>query len=270
VEVRLRDDKLVILDAGTGIRGLGDELMEKKERVKACIIISHPHWDHIQGLPYFRPAFVSGTELTIIGPQSEKVTLRRIFVDQMDNAYFPVQLSELKAKIRFRPLKESTIRVHDATLKSCYVNHPASAFGYRLEAEGRSLVYISDNEPFDPEVAASVKNVDKGVVKRFMKRKGEPNKRVFDFARGADLLIHDATYTPEEYVNKVGWGHSHYRFALEVAEKARVKRLMLFHHDQTHSDRQIDHIVRECRREIKRLDHKFECGAAAEGMELTW
>jgi phosphoribosyl 1,2-cyclic phosphodiesterase len=270
VEVRLRENKLVIFDAGTGIRGLGDALMENRERVKAYIIISHPHWDHIQGLPYFRPAFVAGTELTIVGPQTDNVTLRRIFADQMDTVYFPVQLSELKAKITFRPIKEGTIRVHDAKLTSCYVNHPASAFGYRLEADGKTLVYISDNEPFDPEVAASVRNVDKAVVKRFAKRKGEPNKRIFDFARGADLLIHDATYTPEEYVNRVGWGHSHYRFALEVAEKAEVKRLVLFHHDQTHGDRQIDAIVRECRREIKRLDLRLECLAAAEGMELTW
>lgn len=270
VEVRLKDNKLLIFDAGTGIRGLGDELMRRKERVKACIVISHPHWDHIQGLPYFKPAFIRETELTIIGPKTKHVTLKRIFADQMDNAYFPVKLSELKANIKFRPIKEGTISIHGAKLSSLYVNHPASAFGYRLDCDGQSLVYISDNEPFDRELAASMRNVDKNIVKKYTKTKGDPNERVYRFAHGADVLIHDATYTPEQYVSRVGWGHSHYPFTLQVAHKANVRRLILFHHDQTHTDSQVDEIQRECRREIKRKNYKFDCFAAAEGMQVQW
>ena len=268
IEVRLRDNKLLIFDAGTGIRGLGDLLMKKRERVKASIIISHPHWDHIQGLPYFRPAFVSGTDLTIIGPKTKHVTLKRIFADQMDNVYFPVKLSELKANIKFRPITEGTISIQGAKLSSIYVNHPASAFGYRLDYKGSSLVYISDNEPFDRDIAASMRNVDKKIVRRYAATKGDPNNRVYEFARDADILIHDATYTPQQYANRVGWGHSHYRFTMQVAHQANVKRLVLFHHDQTHSDTQVDAILRECRREIKRRNFKFDCVAAAEGMRL--
>jgi ribonuclease BN (tRNA processing enzyme) len=153
---------------------------------------------------------------------------------------------------------------------SLFVNHPAFALGYRINVGGHSLVYISDNEPFDREVARSIKNVDKKIVAAYMKVKGDPNQRIFDFCRGADILIHDTTYTPEEYVNHVGWGHSHYLFSLKIADEAAVKRLVLFHHEQTHSDEKVDEILNTCLREIRTRNYKFECIAATEGMELDW
>lgn len=268
VEVRLSDDSLVIFDSGTGIRGLGDSLTAAGESVTAHLAITHPHWDHIQGFPFFKPAFISGNELTIIGAQSRSVTLRQMISYLMDKAYFPIQLNELKATIRFHPIKEETIPVAGATLTSMYVNHPEFAMGYRLTAGGKTVVYISDNEPFDREVARSMKNVDRKIVDRFLESKGDPNQRIFDFARGADVLIHDTTYTPEEYVSHVGWGHSHYLFSLKVAYEAGVKKLVLFHHDQTHDDTKIDEILQTCRKEIKTRRYAFECVAAAEGLEL--
>jgi phosphoribosyl 1,2-cyclic phosphodiesterase len=268
--VRLHKGNLVILDAGTGIRGLGDALMATGESVKAYIAISHPHWDHIHGFPFFKPLYISGNEFTIIGAQSPKLHLRQMISDQMDKTYFPIQLNELKAKIRFHPVKEESIPIFDATLVSIFVNHPAFALGYRINVGGHSLVYISDNEPFDREVARSIKNVDKKIVAAYMKVKGDPNQRIFDFCRGADILIHDTTYTPEEYVNHVGWGHSHYLFSLKIADEAAVKRLVLFHHEQTHSDEKVDEILNTCLREIRTRNYKFECIAATEGMELDW
>jgi len=270
MEVRLNNGDLIVFDAGTGIRSLGEALMSKGESVKAFIAISHPHWDHIQGLPFFKPLFISGNEFTIIGYQGGGLTLRRVLGDQMDKKYFPIQLNELKAKITFLPVKEETVRVFNANLTTCFVNHPRFALGYRLEAAGRCLVYISDNEPFDREVARSLKNVEKQIVEKFSVSKGNPNQRVFDFARGADVLIHDATYTPEEYVNHVGWGHSHYLYTLEVAENAKVKKLVLFHHDQAHTDDKVDEILQKCRKEIRTRNYAFECLAAAEGMEMEW
>jgi phosphoribosyl 1,2-cyclic phosphodiesterase len=270
VEVRLQNNNLVIFDAGTGIRGLGDALMATGESVKAFLVISHPHWDHIQGFPFFKPAFISGNEFTIVGPQSKHVTLRQMISSQMDKAYFPIQLEELKATIHFHPVKEESIQVFDAMLSSCYVNHPSFALGYRLDASGRSLVYISDNEPFDREVAKSVKNVERVIVDKYSSQRGDPNQRIFDFARGADVLIYDATYTPEEYINHVRWGHSHYLFSLKVADEAGVRKLVLFHHDQTHSDEKVDEILQTCRKEIKTRNYGFECVAAAEGMEIDW
>jgi phosphoribosyl 1,2-cyclic phosphodiesterase len=270
VEVRWGRNNLVIFDAGTGIRSLGDSLMASGESVKAFIAITHPHWDHIQGFPFFKPAFISGNEFTIIGAQSRSVTLRQMVAYQMDKAYFPIQLNELKAKINFHPMREEAFPVFDGTLNSIFVNHPAFAIGYRLNAGNHSLVYISDNEPFDREVARSLKNVDKTIVSKYLAVKGDPNQRIFDFARGADILIHDTTYTPEEYVNHVGWGHSHYLFSLKVADEARVKKLVLFHHDQTHSDAKIDEIHQKCVKEIKNRNYHFDCIAAAEGMEVEW
>lgn len=270
VEVRLGNDELVIFDAGTGIRGLGDALMATGKPVKAYVVISHPHWDHIQGFPFFKPAFAPGNELTIIGPRSRYVTLRQMISDQMDKVYFPIRLNELKAKITFKPIREESLKVYDAVLTSCYVNHPSISLGYRLDAGGRSLVYISDNEPFDRDQVESVKNVEKVVVDKYNKVKGDPNRRVYDFARGADILIHDSTYTPGEYEKHVGWGHSHYLFSLKVAEEARVKKLVLFHYNQSHSDDAVDGILRTCRDEIKRRRLTLECLAAAEGQELEW
>jgi phosphoribosyl 1,2-cyclic phosphodiesterase len=268
VEVRLPGNELFIFDAGTGIRGLGDSLMAGGESVKAYLAISHPHWDHLQGFPFFKPAFISGNDLTIIGAQTRYLTLRQMIAYQMDKVYFPIQLNELKAKIQFQPIREETISVFNATLSAIYVNHPAFALGYRLTVGGHSLVYISDNEPFDREVARSLKNVDKTIVAKYLAVKGDPNQRIFDFARGADVLIHDTTYTPEEYVNHVGWGHSHYLFSLKVADEARVKKLVLFHHDPSHPDEKIDEIHQKCLREIRTRNYHFECVAAMEGLEL--
>lgn len=268
VEVRLANGELIILDAGTGIRNLGESLIENGESVKAYIMISHPHWDHIQGFPFFKPAFISGNELTIIGGETEKVSLTRMIADQMNKVYFPVQLNELKATLQFRRVSEEQFEVFDARVQTLFVNHPTFAIGYRISHRGKSLVYISDNEPFDRHVAQAIRNVEKVIIEKYSRSAGDPNQRVFDFVRDADLLIHDATYTPEEYVNRVGWGHSHYLFTLRVAAEGRVKRLVLFHHDPAHTDAKIDDILRKCKREIRMRDYQFNCSAAAEGMEF--
>ena len=270
VEVRLANNNLIIFDAGTGLRGLGDAITAAGGSLKAYLAISHPHWDHIQGFPFFKPAFIPGNELTIIGAQTRNITLRQMIASQMDQIFFPVQLNELKAKIRFLPVREETVPVFEGMLSSMFVYHPTYALGYRLTVGNRSVVYITDNEPFDRESAKLLKNVDKNIVDLYLQQKGDPNQRVFDFARGADILIHDATFTPEEYVTHVGWGHSDYLFALKVASEAQVKKLVLFHHDQSRSDGDIDEILHTCRHEIKLRGHRFDCIAAAEGMELSW
>ncbi len=270
VEVRVKDNNLIILDAGTGIRRLGDHLIETNSPIIASLLIGHPHWDHIQGFPFFRPAFVAGNELTIIGAQSRHVTLRQMISDQMNNVYFPVQLSELKAKINFHPVGEGMTEIPGATITSMYVNHPMFALGYRIDSAGKSLVYISDNEPFSRSIPSSLYNVEKIIVGRYLEMPGDPNDRIFDFARDADVLIHDATYTPDEYRERVGWGHSDYLFALEVAAKTNVKKLILFHHDPSHNDDKIDTILETCRKEIKKSSQSFECVAAEEGMEIEW
>src|SRR5689334_9221373 len=172
VEVRLPDDELIILDAGTGIRNLGEDLMERGESVKATILVSHPHWDHIQGFPFFKPAFVSGNELTIVGGQMDKVTLQKMISDQMNKIYFPVQLNELKATLKFCRVREEEIQVYGARVRTIYVNHPTFAMGYRITHGGKTLVYISDNEPFDRRVARAVRNVEKEIVDKYDRSTG--------------------------------------------------------------------------------------------------
>jgi phosphoribosyl 1,2-cyclic phosphodiesterase len=268
IEVRTSRNDLIILDAGTGIRNLGEALIENGESIKATILISHPHWDHIQGFPFFKPAFISGNELTIVGGETEKVSLPKMITDQMNKVYFPVQLNELKATIKFRRVAEGEFTVHDAVVRSIFVNHPSFALGYRITHRGKSIVYISDNEPFDRRVAASLRNVEKPIIDKYARTVGDPNQRIFDFVKGADVLIHDATYTPEEYVDRVGWGHSHYLFTLKVAAEGKVKRLVLFHHDPSHTDAKMDEIVRTCKKEIRTSRFRFEVSAAREGMEI--
>ncbi|MBI5464969.1 MAG: MBL fold metallo-hydrolase [Ignavibacteriales bacterium] len=265
IELRLGDDRLIILDAGTGIRNFGDFLINNGESVKAHLFITHPHWDHIQGFPFFKPAFISGNELTIVGTERQEKQLDKIISEQMNRIYFPVQLHELKAKIHFQPIREEgSMTIGDTVVKFIYVNHPGFTVGYRIEHNGKVLVYISDNEPFDRSAAEVLTNFESVVIKKFSASEGDPNQRVFDFCRDADVLIHDATYTPEEYIDRVGWGHSHYLFTMRVASVANVKRLYLFHHDPTHIDKKIDEIVKKCKKEIKSRGYKFECDAAVE------
>ncbi len=268
VEIRLNNDELIVLDAGTGIRNLGEKLMEPGKSIKGYILISHPHWDHIQGFPFFKPAFISGNELTIIGGESDRVSLQKMIADQMNKVYFPIQLNELKATLKFRKVEEEEFSVFDARVSTIYLNHPTFAIGYRISYKGKTLVYISDNEPFDRRVAQSLRNVEKQIVDRFLRSTGDPNQRVFDFVKNADILIHDATYTPEEYVDRVGWGHSHYLFTLSVAAEGKVRQLVLFHHDPSHGDDKVDDILKKCKNEIRTRKYHFECVAAAEGMEL--
>lgn len=270
LELRLDNDELIIFDAGTGIRNLGDFLIAKGESIQAYILITHPHWDHIQGFPFFKPAFVSGNEITVIGTDREEIDLQHIIADQMKRIYFPIQLNELKATIHFRSIGEEEFSIYDAKVKTIYVNHPGFTVGYRIEYKGKSLVYISDNEPFDRESAARVTNFESVVQKKFLALDGDPNRRVVEFAKGADIFIHDATYTPEEYVDKVGWGHSHYLFTLQLAEQAQVKHCVLFHHEPNRTDDQVDKIFEKCKNEIRHRSYKFECSAAHEGLVISW
>jgi phosphoribosyl 1,2-cyclic phosphodiesterase len=269
IELRLSGGELVILDAGTGIRGLGDSLIAKGDSLRTYLLITHPHWDHIQGFPFFKPAFISGNEITIVGTERPEISLERIIAEQMTRIYFPIQLNELKAAIHFHPVREEEFPVFNAAVRTLYMNHPGFTVGYRIEQQGKSIVYISDNEPFDRQAAGTMANMEKVVLDSLTASGKDPNERVFDFARNADILIHDCTYTPEEYVDKVGWGHSHYLYTLKVAAEAGVRHLVLFHYEPNHSDDKIDEILRKCRREIKTKGYTFTCTAAREGLELS-
>jgi phosphoribosyl 1,2-cyclic phosphodiesterase len=269
IEVRPDKDTLLILDAGTGLSILGDELMGQQPPIEAHILLSHTHWDHIQGLPFFYPAMHDGNKFTIIGSNFKDTLMQSILSDQMQARYFPLQFEEMKATIEFRTIQEELFSIGATTIQSLYVNHPGYALGFRITYNGKSMVYISDNEPFKQEYRESVMNkVDKSIVDLFNQDMDDPNSRIANFARDTDIFIHDATFTPGEYEEKKMWGHADYLFAVRMAVEARVKKLVLFHHARHHSDNDIDMILEKCQEELQKYSYRPECIAAAEGLEL--
>jgi phosphoribosyl 1,2-cyclic phosphodiesterase len=224
VEVRA-GKALLIFDGGTGLRLLGKELVRQMP-IEAHIFFSHVHWDHIQGFPFFDPAFVPGNKIHLYGGHNVSKTLEETLAGQMDHPSFPVHLSEMGAAMTFHDLFEGQALELDAgngtnaTITTGRGNHPNGVWAYRIEHEGRSIVYATDTEHYavtDPKLAK--------------------------LAEGVDVLVYDAQYTPEEYSgtagrggSKVGWGHSTFEAAVQLASAARAKQLVLFHHDPMQND----------------------------------
>jgi ribonuclease BN (tRNA processing enzyme)/CheY-like chemotaxis protein len=254
-EVQSSAGTLVILDMGTGAAVLGRELMARGEPSGGHILISHTHWDHIQGIPFFAPLFVPGFEWDIYGPRGLHQGLRQTLAGQMQSTYFPVTLEQLGATIRYRELVEGRLRIGDIEVTCRYLNHPALTLGYRLEADGAALVYACDHEPHSHALATGVGD--------FL---GE-DRRHAEFLAGADLVVHDAQYLASEYPQKIGWGHSTIEYACAVARLAKVGPLALTHHDPMRDDAAIDTLVDSLRTEGFRLAGPHIV-AAAEGHEV--
>src|SRR5215510_153482 len=258
VEVRTRDGTLIVLDCGTGAHGLGLALMASGERpLRGHLMLSHTHWDHIQGFPFFAPLFGSGNEWDIYAPGGLGQHLERTLAGQMEYTYFPVTLQQLGATIRYHDLVEGSFTVDDVRIVTKYLNHPALALGYRLEAGSVSVVYSSDHEPHVPWISMN----------------GAPpahreDLRHVEFLAGADLVIHDAQYDLAEYREKVGWGHTPAEYAVDYALAARARRLALYHHEPTRNDGGVDALLETCRRRAAAAGGSLEVFAAAEGQVI--
>ena len=254
VEVRSDAGTLVIVDMGTGAAILGRELVAHGGPLRGHILISHTHWDHIQGIPFFPPLFAPGNEWDIYAPRGFGLTLRDTLAGQMQYTYFPVSLEQLGATIRYHELVEGHFRIGDIEVTSRYLNHGALTLGYRLEADGVAVVYACDHEPHSRLLATGSGDIS-----------GE-DRRHAEFLAGADLVMHDAQYLASEYPEKIGWGHSTIEYALAVTRFAGVKQLALTHHDPKR-DAALDDLVGSLRAESRRRagPHIF---AAAEGQEL--
>jgi len=276
VEVRL-DDHLLVLDAGTGIRLLGLDLLRRNTDGRIHLLISHPHWDHIQGLPFFLPAFREEFELNIYGYDSNNQELEKTLANQMDPVYFPVQMGDLRAKLNFTKVEEGSFYLNEAIrIDTIFLNHPGYNMAYRINYQGKTVVYATDNQPF-----GRTRNLGMWATEEYFNSLGsnkhdhiavafdDLNRRIIEFARGADLLIHDAQYTPGEFEEKVDWGHSPYPFAAQVASQAGVKHLVLFHHEPEHSDAMIGQMEQQAREALQEADHQIKCQAAYEGLELS-
>ena len=276
VEVRPKGSAPIIIDAGTGIRKFGKLLMQSEfgeGRGKAHVLISHTHWDHIQGLPFFAPFYQQGNELHLFARQRDDMHLRAIFESQTEEPYFPVPMSSLKADIRFHELTEGQrFEIGQAKIACTRLNHPWIAMAYRIDADGASMVYASDTAPFTdillehefirepPVVGVSPLDPADAAILRAM-RDGLVN-----LCRDADLLIYDTQFTQEEYRSKPHWGHSTPDDAIAIAREARVKSLVFYHHAQWRTDDQQDEILREYQGKL--IGEKLELIAAYEGLEI--
>jgi phosphoribosyl 1,2-cyclic phosphodiesterase len=258
IELRTAEDWLVILDAGTGLRELGRDLMERTNGapIRGDIFVTHAHWDHIQGIPFFAPMFHHGNHFTLWGSRSLHKSLARVVRDQMSPVVFPVRFDDLSATIDFREMSEERCEGRGYAVHGLEVRHPGGALGYRFDAPGSDrpeVVYISDNELGDGAVYDT---------------RADWRERCLAFVRGARLLVHDTTYTAEEYARHRGWGHSSYDDAVALAIEAGVERLVLFHHKPERADDEIDRRADECRELVAKRGATLEIIAAAEGMTI--
>ena len=268
VEVRTAADTLFVLDSGTGIRELGIDLLRRPGPVAGHIFLGHTHWDHISGFPFFTPAFIPGNRFTIYGARDLDRSLQDVLAGQMHYTYFPVPLGDLRADIEFQELDEGEFTVADTTVRTHYLNHTAVCMGYRLEADGRSVAYVTDHEPYGLSLVrtgASEPEVGRGLRSGFIHG---GDKRLIDFVRGADLLIMDSQYTPEEYPARRGWGHGSTDYVTDLAIEAGVRRLAIFHHEPTHPDDQIDQMVAFCQDRAAEVSSSLEIFAACERQEI--
>jgi len=267
VEVRTDSGELLILDSGTGIRELGRSLIDTANGpIRGHILLSHTHWDHIQGFPFFWPAFVPGNEFTIYAARDLDRDLEGVLAGQMEYTYFPVRLGDMRAAVRFSNLGEGQVLVGDIPVDVQYLNHTNLTLGYRVHADGKVLVYATDTEPHDKRVRSldGLKRADGTAWPAHAE-----DQRFVEFIRDADMVIHDAQYTAEEFPEKVGWGHSAVEHAVDFAVAGHVKCLVLYHHDPTRTDRAVDALVRRARRRAAAQGASLEIVAAAEGQTMT-
>ena len=251
--------QLVILDAGTGIRALGLKLVEQQNgAVNAEILLSHAHWDHIQGLPHFKPFFAPGNAVRIWGSRQGTMSLEAILRQQMDPAVFPVPLDALSAKLTVQQVESGEFSVGEFRVRTIKLRHPGTTLGFRLTPAGGggapSMAYVTDNELGSGGQYSTAASWRKEFV---------------EFLRGVDLLIHDAMYTPVELESHRGWGHSTYAEAVLLAADAGAARLVLFHHEPEHDDKAMDDLLAAARREARAQGRPVEVLGAQEGMQLT-
>ena len=265
IEVRSDAGEIIILDAGTGIRELGVELMESLP-ISCHLFISHTHWDHIQGLPFFLPLFAPGNSVTIYGPPDpvSMTGIEAVLTRQMAYPHFPIREAELKADIAYETLADGqTVDLGFATVSTLLMNHPAMDFGFKVECDGKTVFFTGDHEPFYNIYEPGDPDFDD-----YERIVGIRNEDMLDFMRGVDAFIVDAQYTDEEYARRRGWGHSSYGQALAMARDANAGRVFLTHHDTGRTDDELDVLRDRLHREWEGKGVAFSLAREGEVVEV--
>ena len=242
LEIRGPNDELIIVDAGTGIRRLGNRLI-RQGPVETTILFTHAHWDHISGFPFFKPVFKETTKLEVIACAFKPDFVSKMLAYTMVAPYFPVPLAKVQAKISYPQVDRDSFEVGGFMISTVPLSHPNGGVGYKFRQGGKTFVFMTDNE---------LGHSHSG---------GLSPEGYQEFCQGADLLFHDSEYTPEDYPPVKGYGHSTYTEALELAISAGVKKFGLFHHNQDRTDEQIESMVADCQRRVLEADSEMEVWA---------
>ena len=250
VEITTKNGETIIVDAGTGIRKLGIKL-DAEKRKNINLIFTHAHWDHIMGFPFFIPLYNKETKIKMFGCPFAQGSVKNLFSETMHPPYFPVNFNDIKAKISYSKSCKRVFRIDTVEIMPVPLSHPNSGLGYKFTEDGKSFVFLTDNELTYRHTGGLDFN---GYVK---------------FCKNAGLLIHDSEFTGKEYRFTKTWGHSVFNDALRLALSAGVKQFILWHHNHERTDAALDKIVADCRKTIEKNGKKLNCFAAEEGMKIN-
>lgn len=256
------DKNLLILDAGTGIRNLGDSLMGQG-KIEANILFSHTHYDHVIGYPFFTPFYIPGNEFHLYGPVHYEKSFKKVMYDLLDYSFFPVRMDEFGSSLNFHDLKEETFEIGPYKVSTMYSNHPVTTLAYRIEAGGKTIVYTGDFEVWtnylsnDPNATEDeIEEVDIIIEEQI--------NRWTTFLNNADIVIHDAQYTPEEYPKFKGWGHTAMNDAIDLCIDSNVKHLLLSHHDPKRKDDELDELSLRWKKYVEDKGSTMQCDFSIE------
>jgi len=267
VELRA-DGEIIVLDAGSGIRPLGVALQREFQGrpINLSLLITHAHWDHIQGFPFFKPAYDAKNEIRIFGFDGAGATFREIMTEPMRSPFFPITMRELSARMDINKLSEMKFSLGKVDVHAAFVNHPGVCAGYRIFTSGGSVAFLPDHEPYEFFLhAAKANQLSSEEAKEIA---ADQQTGLVQFLRGSDILILDAQYTDQEYQRHIGWGHGSISSAVSLALEAEVQTLLLFHHDPGHDDDKVDTMAKSARELVAKSGKPLEVAAAQEGSEI--
>lgn len=266
IEVRIGGE-IIILDAGTGLRPLGLSLLNefKDQPLNLTLLLSHTHWDHIQGLPFFPPIYRPQNRLRILGYEGARNSLANVLSGQMESPYFPVTFGELPGNIEIEELRDMSFNVGPVRVEAFFANHPGICVGYRIFSEAGSLAFFPDNELHYPHRRSTNDRTDKAASLAFAQVE---DTKMVEFLRGTDVLIMDAQYDAREYKQHVGWGHGCVDDVVALAMRAQVKRLFIFHHDPDHDDAKVAAIISHAQEIATRENSSLQIEGAREGLTV--